>query len=149
VRDDSTLAHFILAHFLHEAEDGVECAAHFERADTLEVLAFEKQPDLRLCRFLAFPLRALECFGGLRGRCECGQGRVCEDGRAMDVWFDEGVGSHYGLTRQGTRRRICSHGVRCLVRDIVASLVLTTWDGSMTGRGEDGVSHVHSRYRRT
>jgi hypothetical protein len=103
VRDDSTLAHFILAHFFHEAEDGVECAAHFERADALEVFAFEEQPNLRLCRVLAFPLCAIECFGGLRGRCEGGEGRVCEDGRAVDVRFDEGVGSRYGLTRQGTR----------------------------------------------
>jgi hypothetical protein len=67
VRYDTTFAHFVFAHFFHEAQDGVECAAHFERADALQILTFEEQPDLRLRWLLALPLRALECFGRLRG----------------------------------------------------------------------------------
>jgi hypothetical protein len=119
VRDDTSFAHFIFAHFFHEAQYGVECAPHFERTDALQILTFEEQSDLRLCRLLSLPLRSLERFGGLRGRCEGGEGRVCEDGGSVDVGFDDCVGRHYRLTRQGTGRCISSHGTRGLRSGVV------------------------------
>ena len=77
VRDYAFLPDFIYSLSFNQSRDGVECASHFECAYALEILAFEEQPDFGLHRLLTFPLRSLECFGGLWGRnqvSQCGVG---------------------------------------------------------------------------
>ena len=67
--------------FLDEVFGGVEGAAGLEGADLLVVFAFEEQPQLGgWCAWLG------------RGGGDAVEGSVCEDGGAVDVWFDDFMG---------------------------------------------------------
>jgi hypothetical protein len=58
-------SHLLQALLLYQSFDGMECAAYFEGAYALEVLAFEEQLHFRLRRLLSLPLCSLERIGGL------------------------------------------------------------------------------------
>jgi hypothetical protein len=117
--DDALLPHFINASLLDESQHGMEGAPHLERADALQILAFEKQPERWFRRFLARPLRVLQCCRRLGGGCEPAERRVRQDWRAVDVWLDELVGRFDRCAVQGGWRRmrgcIC-HGCTCCRR---------------------------------
>jgi hypothetical protein len=105
MRNHPRPSNLLNAPLLHEPEHRMERAAHLECADALETLALEEQAYLRRRGVLALPLRALECFWGLRCGCEGRERGVGQDGRAVDVRFDERVCGFDGCARQGGRRR--------------------------------------------
>lgn len=84
--------HFLQPLFLNQSRDGMEGSAYFERANALEVFALEVEVYFRLRGLLPFPLCSFQCFRGLRSVGEVDQGGVGQDGRVMDVRFDEGMG---------------------------------------------------------
>lgn len=59
MRDDSGPSDFADPFLFNQPQHRVECASDLERPDLLEVLCFEEQLDLRLCRLLALPWRSL------------------------------------------------------------------------------------------
>lgn len=79
-----------------EAEEGMECAARFEGADPLVVLAFEEEAEFR-ARW------RLGCgWGGcVRGRGDGVEGLAGEERGAVDVLLDEGVGRVDGRRTEG------------------------------------------------
>jgi hypothetical protein len=86
--------------FLNQSLYSMKRPPHLERADALEILAFEEQSYLGLRRFLAFPLCALERFSCLWCRCKVRQRRIGLHSRQMYVWFYDFVGCDDGLARQ-------------------------------------------------
>jgi hypothetical protein len=102
MRNDALPSDLLQAFLLDQAYDGMECAAYFERAYALEVLAFEEELHFRLCRLLSLPLCSLQRFGSLRCRCEVCKGGVGEHWGAVDAGLYERVGGFDRGARQGT-----------------------------------------------
>jgi hypothetical protein len=92
MRDHPPLSTLLDPQFFNQPADSVKCAAHFESANTLEILAFEEQLDHRLRRCVALPLRAPQCSGSLRCGCDVRERGVGLYGRTVDVWLDKGMG---------------------------------------------------------
>lgn len=101
MRDHTLLPDFFDAPLLYQPHDSVECAAHLERSDALKVLAFEKEPDFWLRGFLSLPLCTPQRVCSLWRRRKIGERSICQHWSAMDVGFDERVGSFDGSARQG------------------------------------------------
>lgn len=93
--------HLFQSFLLDQAHGRMERAADFECANSLEVLALEEQPKFWLRRFFPFPLCPFERIGTLGRRREVGQGRVCQDGRVVNVGLNESAGGRHRGTRQG------------------------------------------------
>jgi hypothetical protein len=119
MRNNSLPPHFLNALLFDQAQHSVKGAAHFERADALEVLALEKQAYLRLRRFLPLPLRSLQRFRRLRRRCEIRQRRVCQDWCSVDVRLDKFMSSFHRLPIQRSGGSIGRHVVLSRFRDMV------------------------------
>lgn len=126
MRNHPLLPHLLNPIFLDQSQQRMERAPHLERPNALEILALEEQPDLRLRRLLALPLRAFQRFGGLWRGCEVRERRVGLHLRLVDVRLDELVGGAHGGGVQGTRGRVLGHsdgdgwcGERGLWRDML------------------------------
>lgn len=117
--DDPFLPHLINAPLFDESQHGMESAPHFERADALQILALEEQPERWFRRFLARPLRVFQCCRRLWCGCEVVERRVRKDWRAVDVWFDELVSIFDRCAVQGGWGRVggcICHGCSCSPR---------------------------------
>jgi hypothetical protein len=91
MRDNASPAHLILPLLFHKSEDGVECTARLERADALQILAFEIEADGRGGRGVALEGRSHQVLGVLRSRGDAVQCAVCQHRRAVDEVLDDGV----------------------------------------------------------
>jgi hypothetical protein len=100
MRNHAFLPHIINPPLLNQAQHRMERASHLKRANLLEILRLEKQPDLRLRRLSSLPLRALQRFAALWCRSEVGQRGIREDWGSVDVGFDEVVRCDDGVARQ-------------------------------------------------
>lgn len=89
-----------------EPLNGVEGPPRLERADPLQVLALEPEPQNGLRGLAPLPLRPSQVA---RRRCQLRQRPVGEHGRPVDVGFDDLVGCHHRVTGEGERRRQISH----------------------------------------
>ena len=83
----------------------MESTSYFESANTLVILAFEEEIDLRFCRRLPFERSADKSLRTLRCRCKFREGGRCQYRGSMHVRLDSFMSILDGgaLQRQGVR----------------------------------------------
>ncbi len=99
--DHPSPSHLIHPFRLKQSQHGVECSPHLERPSPLEILAFEKEVYLGICRPLAFKLGTHQCLGILRCRRDAVKRLEREYWCPTNMWLDEEVGSEDALLGQG------------------------------------------------
>lgn len=77
-------------------------SSSLERANPLEILALEPEPNLWVRRsFGSLPFRPLQLFESTRGGSELVESGICEHGRLVDVGLDKGVSGEDGGSGKG------------------------------------------------
>lgn len=91
MRNHSSFPYFLFPFLVNEPKQRMESPPDFERANALQILAFEVEPYRWLRGRLAFKRRADQCLRCLRCGCDGIQRSVGEQRSAVDVWLNSFV----------------------------------------------------------